>query len=112
MIFVDEIWRAGRSAPLINSKFPAIIISKHRAKTPRTKKEKKNWEQLLPITPFPPPHSDEILFLLRGSAEFFYTTSASLLGNELQQETMQRKVAKFFTGKTVPFCLLFLVMKM
>ena len=71
MIFVDEIWRACRSAPLINSKFPAIIISKHRAKTPRTKKEKKNWEQLLPITPFPPPHSDEILFLLRGSAEFF-----------------------------------------
>ena len=70
MIFVDVIWRAGRSAPLINSKFPAIIISKHRAKTPILKK-KKNWEQLLPITPFPPPHSDEILFLLRGSAEFF-----------------------------------------
>ena len=46
-------------APLINSKFPAIIISKHRAKTPRTKeKEEKNWEQLLPKTPFPPPHSD------------------------------------------------------
>ena len=50
MIFVDEIWRVGRSAPLINSKFPAIIIPKHRAKTPRTKekekeekKKKDNW---------------------------------------------------------------------
>ena len=77
MIFVDEIWRAGRSAPLINSTFPAIIISKHRAKTPRTK-EKKNWEQLLPITPFPPPHSDEILFLLRGSADLFPNQSLPL----------------------------------
>ena len=100
MIFVDEIWRVGRSAPLINSKFPAIIISKHRAKTPRTKKEKKNWEQLLPITPFPPPHSDEILFLLRGSAEFFYTTSASLPGRRsLQEETMQGKLRNFSLEK-------------
>ena len=100
MIFVDEIWRAGRSAPLINSKFPAIIISKHRAKTPRTKEEKKNWEQLLPITPFPPPHSDEILFLLRGSAEFFYTTSASLPGRRsLQEETMQGKLRNFSLEK-------------
>ena len=55
---------------LINSKFPAIIISKHRAKTPRTE-EKKNWEQLIPITPFPPLTLMN-LFLLRGSAEIFH----------------------------------------
>ena len=41
----------------------------------------------------------------------FYTTSASLLGNELQEETMQRKILKFFTGKTRRKITLFLVMK-
>ena len=74
MVFVGENRRAGRSTPVINSTFLAIIISKHRAKTPRTKKEKKekkkNWEQLLPITPFPPLTLMN-LFLLRGSADFF-----------------------------------------
>ena len=45
---------------LINSKFPAIIISKHRAKTPRTekkekKKKKTNLVPTLPKRPFPPP---------------------------------------------------------
>ena len=50
---------------LINSKFPAIIIRKHHAKTPRTEKEekkekekKKNLVPTLPKRPFPPPHSD------------------------------------------------------
>ena len=55
MVFVGQNRRAGRSAPPTNSTFPAIIIPEHRAKTPRTEKEKKNWEQLLPITPFPAP---------------------------------------------------------
>ena len=47
---------------LINSKFPAIIIRKHQAKTPRTEKEKekekekkKNLVPTLPKRPFPPP---------------------------------------------------------
>ena len=45
---------------LINSKFPAIIIRKHRATTPRTEKEKekekkKNLVPTLPKRPFPPP---------------------------------------------------------
>ena len=77
MVFVDESWRACRSPPVINSKCPAIVIPEHRAKTPRTKeKEEKNWEQLLPKTPFPPPHSDETLSFAR-QRRFFYFTLAS-----------------------------------
>ena len=85
MIFASQNRRAVRSAPLINSIFPAIIIPEHRAKT--TILKEKNWEQLLPITPFPPPHSDESLSFAR-----------------------QRR--KFFTGKTRRKIALFLVMKM
>ena len=49
MIFASQNRRAVRSAPLINSIFPAIIIPEHRAKTPRTEKEKKkNWSSCSP----------------------------------------------------------------
>ena len=48
MVFVGENQRAGRSPPLINLKFHTIIISKHRAKTPRTKKKEKNMGPKLP----------------------------------------------------------------
>ena len=79
MIFVDEIWRACRSAPLINSKFPAIIIPKHRAKTPRTNNNnEKNCGTTHPPTNAPrdgisrsAPLTLMNLFLLRGSADFF-----------------------------------------
>ena len=37
--------RAGRSPPLSAFKFHTIIISKHQAKTPRTKKEKEKKEK-------------------------------------------------------------------
>ena len=74
----DDLWflrvkidaRVGRP-PVINLKFPAIIITKHRTKTPRTKEKEKNWEQLLPKTPFPPPHSDEPLSFARQRRKFF-----------------------------------------
>ena len=65
--------RVGRP-PVINLEFPAIIIRKHHAKTPRTKKEEKkkekekkeNWGTAHPptnalrdcISRSAPPHSD------------------------------------------------------
>ena len=55
MIFVGEIRRAGRSPPLINSKFHMGFIPEHRTKTPILKEEKKNVVANLPKTPFPPP---------------------------------------------------------
>ena len=64
---------------LINSKFPAIIIPEHRAKTPRTKK-KKNLVPKLPKTPFPPPHSDESLSFARQRSDFFDFTLPSVGG--------------------------------
>ena len=68
---------------VINSKFPAIIISKHRAKTPRTekkeKKKKANWGTAHPPTNAPrdcisrsAPLTLMNLFLLRGSADFLF----------------------------------------
>ena len=80
MVFANENRCAGRSAPKINSKFLTIIISKHRAKTPRTKKEKEkeNWGTAHPLTNAPrdcisrsAPLTLMNLFLLRGSAENF-----------------------------------------
>ena len=71
MIFASQNRRAVRSAPLINSIFPAIIIPEHRAKTPRTEKEKKkNWSSCSPKRRSHP-LTLMTLFLLRGSADFF-----------------------------------------
>ena len=82
----DDLWflrvkidtRVGRP-PVINLEFPAIIIRKHHAKTPRTKKKeekKESWGTAHPptdalrdcINRSAPPHSDHTLiaYYLRG----------------------------------------------
>ena len=78
----DDLWflrvnidaRVGRP-PAINLEFPTIIIRKHHAKTPRTKKKEKekkeNWGTANPLPNAPrdcisrsaPPHSDIYIYI-------------------------------------------------